>query len=160
MRTTWSGRDHYELLEVPRDATEDEIKQGYRLQQLAWHPDRFPPGLRDLVVERAVAIQEAYELLSDPAKRRLFDATLLPEASAEEVFTDPNQRRPGVWKRMAAWMKDEDVGTPFHRRMAFAAGDLLERRRQPSAKQLKYMREAWDVAIQEGFQLDEDRSHE
>jgi DnaJ-class molecular chaperone len=63
----------YERLEVERDATEKEIKKAYRQLALKWHPDKNPGHMEE--AERMfVEIAEAYETLSDPAKRKLYDA--------------------------------------------------------------------------------------
>jgi curved DNA-binding protein CbpA len=150
MPGVWSLRDYYDLLEVPRDADQKEIERAARLQLKVWHPDRLTE-YPDIAHERTTRIREAYDTLRDPVKRRRYDATLMPELEETPVFTDPVQRDSRVWKRMAAYMRDEDVGTPFQRRMAYQAGDLLERRLQPTEKQLRFMREAWELAVSEGF---------
>lgn len=64
-------RDYYEVLGVSRDATEKEIKQAYRRLVRQYHPD-LNPNKRD-AEERFKEIQEAYEVLSDPEKRKLYD---------------------------------------------------------------------------------------
>ena len=63
--------DYYEVLEVPRNATQDEIKKAYRKQALKYHPDRNP-GNAD--AERHFKeISESYEVLSDESKRQVYD---------------------------------------------------------------------------------------
>ncbi len=64
-------RDYYEVLGVPRDATEEQIKKAYRQLALKYHPDRNPG---DKEAEEAFKeASEAYEVLRDPEKRSLYD---------------------------------------------------------------------------------------
>ena len=82
-------RDYYEVLEVDRSATPEQIKQAYRQLALKWHPDRNPaPDATDRFKE----IAEAYAVLSDPTKRRQYDAAghagISEHWSTEDLFRD------------------------------------------------------------------------
>jgi molecular chaperone DnaJ len=64
------ARDYYGILGVRRDASQDEIKKAYRRLARELHPDINPdPEIQ----ERFKEINQAYEVLSDPNKRQMFD---------------------------------------------------------------------------------------
>jgi molecular chaperone DnaJ len=64
-------RDYYEVLDVSRNATKDEIKKAYRQQALKYHPDRNPGNKES--EEKFKEAAEAYEVLSDDQKRARYD---------------------------------------------------------------------------------------
>ena len=64
-------RDYYEVLEVAKNATADEIKKAYRKKAIQYHPDKNP-GDKE-AEEKFKEAAEAYEVLSDPQKRARYD---------------------------------------------------------------------------------------
>lgn len=64
-------RDYYEVLNIRRDASGDQIKQAYRKLAMRYHPDRNPGDAEAEVKFKEAA--EAYEVLRDPEKRARYD---------------------------------------------------------------------------------------
>ena len=64
-------QDYYEVLGVSRDASEKEIKKAYRKMAMKYHPDRNPEDPE--AEEKFKQAAEAYDVLSDPEKRKRYD---------------------------------------------------------------------------------------
>jgi molecular chaperone DnaJ len=71
MSSNKNKRDYYEVLGVSKDASENDIKLAYRRLARKYHPDvnKTDPNAKDKFIE----VQEAYEVLIDPEKRRNYD---------------------------------------------------------------------------------------
>jgi curved DNA-binding protein len=65
-------KDYYKILEVPRDASQEEIKRAYRKLARKYHPDLNPNN--KIAEEKFKEISEAYEVLSNPESRKKYDA--------------------------------------------------------------------------------------
>lgn len=63
--------DYYEILQVSPKADEEIIQAAYRRLAQKWHPDKNPGD--PFAHERMRLLNEAYETLSDPQKRRTYD---------------------------------------------------------------------------------------
>src|SRR5512138_1004771 len=64
-------RDYYEILGVATNASDEEIKKSYRKLAMQYHPDRNP-GNKE-AEEKFKEAAEAYEVLSDPEKREIYN---------------------------------------------------------------------------------------
>ena len=64
-------RDYYEILEVGKTATADEIKKAYRKKAIQYHPDKNPGD--KTAEEKFKEAAEAYDVLSNPDKRARYD---------------------------------------------------------------------------------------
>ncbi|EEF34265.1 dnaJ homolog subfamily B member 1 [Ricinus communis] len=66
------GVDYYKILQVDRNAKDDELKKAYRKLAMKWHPDKNPNNKKDAEA-KFKQISEAYDVLSDPQKRAVYD---------------------------------------------------------------------------------------
>ena len=93
-RAAMKYEDYYEILGVARDASPEEIKKAYRRLALKWHPDRH---LEDKATAEAQfkRMSEAYEVLSDPDKRKKYDRFGHDYKQGQE-FAPPGGRPPAA----------------------------------------------------------------
>lgn len=64
-------KDYYQVLEISKEASEEEIKKAYRKKALKYHPDRNPGDSG--AASKFKEVSEAYEVLSDTKKRQIYD---------------------------------------------------------------------------------------
>src|SRR6218665_3079054 len=83
-----SKRDYYEVLGVPKNATEDEVKKAYRKLAMKYHPDRNQGDSSKTAEEKFKEAKEADEMLTDAQKRAAYD-------QFGHAGVDPNMRGPG-----------------------------------------------------------------
>jgi molecular chaperone DnaJ len=82
-------RDFYEVLGVPKNASDEEIKKAYRKHAMKHHPDRNQGDSSKVAEEKFKESKEAYEMLSDPQKRAAYD-------QHGHAGVDPNMRGGGA----------------------------------------------------------------
>ncbi|KAK9716003.1 hypothetical protein RND81_06G205200 [Saponaria officinalis] len=64
--------DYYKILQVDRNAKDDDLKKAYRKLAMKWHPDKNPNNKKEAEA-KFKQISEAYDVLSDPQKRAVYD---------------------------------------------------------------------------------------
>uniref|UniRef100_A0A1J3IVW3 DnaJ-like protein subfamily B member 1 n=1 Tax=Noccaea caerulescens TaxID=107243 RepID=A0A1J3IVW3_NOCCA len=67
------GVDYYNVLNVNPTASEDDLKKSYRRLAMKWHPDKNPTTSKREAEAKFKQISEAYDVLSDPHKRQIYD---------------------------------------------------------------------------------------
>ncbi|XP_047149859.1 dnaJ protein homolog 1-like [Vigna umbellata] len=66
------GVDYYKILQVDKSAKDDDLKKAYRKLAMKWHPDKNPNNKKEAEA-KFKQISEAYEVLSDPQKKAIYD---------------------------------------------------------------------------------------
>ena len=84
-------QDYYKILEVSNTASQEEIKQSYRMLAKKWHPDANNNTKES--EEKFKAINEAYSVLSSPEKRMEYDARSRFQDSRQYDFNDFGNNR-------------------------------------------------------------------
>ena len=79
-------RDYYEILDVNRNATQEEVKKAFRKIALECHPDRCPGDQE--AEERFKEAQEAYAVLSNPESRQRYDLYGFEGLRGQSGFAD------------------------------------------------------------------------
>eukprot|EP00871_Galdieria_phlegrea_P000047 jgi/Galph1/1042/GphlegSOOS_G5749.1 len=93
-------RDYYEVLQVDKNATLNEIRASFRRLALIWHPDKNPDRVEEATV-RFKELQHAYSVLSDDDERAWYDAhkeSILRGQDVQYVSKESNRRETGLRK--------------------------------------------------------------
>lgn len=121
---------YYALLNVQKEASEDEIRDAYRSLAVALHPDKhISPDLKASAENRFRAVQRAYEVLSDPEKRSIYDHfgvrglgrnwSLVRHSSTGGPRTAAEMRE--EWERLARQRKAEEMENMVRSKSEFVA---------------------------------------
>lgn len=124
------ARNYYLILGIGCDATPDEIKSAYRREAKRLHPDHSGEGC-----EPFLAVQEAYEVLGDPGRRRAYDDELAREQkraqhAARGARPEPLQRRPCPVEPLIPTQRSSGSGAPFQESSFPSSLEELFRRRE------------------------------
>lgn len=79
-------KNYYEILEVDKKASPEIIKKSYSTLAKKYHPDLQPEDMKQDAEEKFKLINEAYEVLSDPEKRKNYDASLSENMISKEEY--------------------------------------------------------------------------
>ncbi|QYK53037.1 MAG: J domain-containing protein [Fimbriimonadaceae bacterium] len=80
--------DHYSVLGIKETATKDEIRAAFRKSAREYHPDRNP---LPEAAEKFLAVKEAYEILSNEERRKIYDSFRKPKAKPAEPKAESTQ---------------------------------------------------------------------
>jgi len=100
----------FNVLEVPPDASPEDIKAAYHRLAKRWHPDRYTGAEKVEAESRFRELAEAFSILKDPAKRLTLQQQLpktQPVAAADRESESAQERTPEDWAAMAKAAFDE-----------------------------------------------------
>ncbi|KAH7670457.1 DnaJ domain-containing protein [Dioscorea alata] len=95
------GASFYDLLGISQGGSLEEIKRAYKQMARKYHPDVSPPDLAEEYTRRFIEVQEAYETLSDPCRRAMYDRDLargLQFALTSRRRFDQDLEEKSMWK--------------------------------------------------------------
>ncbi|MBN2368812.1 DnaJ domain-containing protein [Candidatus Woesearchaeota archaeon] len=109
-------KTYYEILKVDEDASLEEIKKAYRRLAFQCHPDKVPDNKKKWAHNAFIRVGTAYEVLSDPEKRRDYDESLIDRTREfeEPVYTEEDLKNvfEELWKQKGF---EEDFDTSFEK---------------------------------------------
>ncbi len=124
-----STKDLYELLGLPRGASQDDIRKAHRRQVRQHHPDANPEDPR--AEEHFKQIQQAYEVLSDPQKRREYDEGFRTPSKGGSSSGRPRARR-GAGRRTGGGSTSTGDLSDLLSRLADLSSDRAGERKEGS----------------------------
>lgn len=106
-----SNRTHYEILEVSKDATDEEIKAAYKRLSKKYHPDT---AKENNTHEKFIEVNEAFQTLSKPISRRDYDLKLKYGTEQFEYKTqeEAKEKQPS-WREKPYWERTKEEDKEF-----------------------------------------------
>ena len=83
------SKNYYDILNISKDASEEEIKRSYKKLAVKWHPDKNPNN-KEEAEKKFKEISEAYQILSDENKRKIYDMHGEEGVKQHEGFNSSN----------------------------------------------------------------------
>ncbi len=129
-------KDYYEVLGVDKNATDDELKKAYRKLAKKYHPDANPDN-KEAAEAKFKEVNEAYEVLSNPQKRKMYDQ--FGTADPNQGFGGGQGPFGGNWSYTTSGFDGfgdfGDLGDIFSSFMGFGNGRSSKRRNAPTRGQ-------------------------
>ena len=105
--------DYYQVLGVQKNASQDEIKKAYRKLALKWHPDKNPHNNKE-AEQKFKQISQAYEVLSDEAKRRKYDKYGSKDGPSRDfAFNSDSDPMEDIFSQFFQFMDPETIFRQF-----------------------------------------------
>lgn len=142
-------KDYYEILNVSKKATLEEIKKAYRELALRYHPDRAPEDKKKEAEEKFKEISESYAILSDPQKRALYDQR--GHSGINQTYTQEDIFRGADFSSIFNDLSDYGFGESLFEQVFAGQGfDLFGHRRKgrPTKRNLEFNIE---VTLEQAF---------
>ena len=105
-------KDYYKLLEIARSASPEEIKQAYRSLAQQYHPDKTAHlgiELREAANRKMMELNEAFDALSDPQRRREYDLELMKAEEKVPAPPPPPSAAPSGGAKSDFWREIERI---------------------------------------------------
>ncbi|KAD5317394.1 hypothetical protein R6Q59_032730 [Mikania micrantha] len=113
----------YDLLGISENGTLSEIKRAYKKMALKYHPDVSPPDRAEEYTVRFIRVQEAYETLSDPEARSMYDNCMAKGfafSGRRETRFDPRSDDRKRWKEQISELQRRSSRVDQARGMSWA----------------------------------------
>jgi DnaJ family protein A protein 2 len=138
---------YYDILQVPSDASTEEIKKSYRKLAMTWHPDKNPTPEAQ---EKFKEISNAFSVLNDDKKRRIYDAYGEEGLSGgggayAQAYASPED----IFRSVFGGGDGDFLGSLFSG--AFGGGSRRRQQQQQQPRKTKDVMHYIDVTLNEAF---------